>query len=513
MQEVSELKLKKNNSKLSAPVVFLLVLAALIYSPFAAITSMNGMVGDTAIQIKLGLDGIASGHFITDEIYSWHPDLVFTAHESGWYLLLGGAYKLLNIWGVILVGCIFTFGAVITAVLYLRDKVHPLIAALVLVITPFLGGFPDYNVRPAVTSCFAITLLIVTMMGDRKDIFKAGLFAVLCFVLSWLHGGILPLFFLVYAVFLVLNLIYRDFKPLKVLVPGAVLGFGLSLLNPIGIRIWTFGIRQSSATDLWAQVDEWKPMNFSAVQIILILLVFIGFMVSDKIRSFDRKTVTKLCLLCMFFIAACIYKRFITYFSLTFILFAPQAYECLIPWIVKNVFKVEKKITLSEGFYYLMAAVCALMTVAIGVINVSKYLPTGTYADIEEMAAYDSGVVDFIKEQGYEEIFNSFNTGAWLAFYDVDVHIDNRIDPYMREFSSEDHIRGQMSVSSLADLDAFRGRYNNDAFLIDMSDGYSYLLYEIETYASDRYQVVYDNVAESSVDGIPNVRFVVVECQ
>ncbi|MCQ2515381.1 MAG: hypothetical protein MJ094_00785 [Saccharofermentans sp.] len=511
MKEVTELKLTKK--KLSAPVVFLLVLAALIYSPFAGITSMNGMVGDTAIQIKLGLDGLASGHFITDEIYSWHPDLVFTAHESGWYLLLGLAYKLLNIWGVILVGCIFTYGAVFTAVLHLKDRVHPLITALVLVITPFLGGFPDYNVRPAVTSCFALTLLIVTMIGERKATFKASLFAVLCFVLAWLHGGILPLFFAVYVMFIVVSLIYRDFNSAKVLILGALIGFSLSLLNPINIRIWTFGLRQSTATDLWAQVDEWNPMHFSVVQIVLILLVLIGFMVSDKVRLFDRKTITKLCLLCMFFIATCVYKRFVAYFSLTYILFAPEAYEALFPWIVKNLFKIEKKISLSESFYYLLAVVCGLMTIAVGVINVGNYLPTGTYADIEKMAAYDVDAIEFIKSQGYEKVFNSFNTGAWLTFYDVDVHIDNRIDPYMREFSSEDHIRGQMNVASLADLDAFRARYDNDAFLIDMSDGYSYLLYEIETYAADRYQVVYDNVVESSINGISNMRFVVVECQ
>ena len=511
MKEVTELKIKKN--RLSASVVFLLVLAALIYSPFAGITSMNGMVGDTAIQIKLGLDGILSGHPITDEIYSWHPDLVFTAHESGWYLLLGGAYKLLNIWGVILVGCIFIYGAVITSVLYLKDKVHPLITALVLVVAPFLGGFPDYNVRPSVTSCFAITLLIVTMMSNKKALVKAVVFSVICFALAWLHGGILPLVFAVYVVFIVLSLIYRDFTSLKVLIPGAAAGFVLSLLNPIGIRIWTFGLRQSTATDLWAQVDEWNPMNFSLVQIILILLVFIGFMVSDKVRLFSRDTITKLCLLCMFFVATCIYKRFISFFSLTFILFAPEAYAALLPWVMKNVFRFERKISLSESFYYLMAVACAVMTIITGIINVGNYLPTGTYADIEAMAAYDSQVVDFIKAKGYEKIFNSFNTGAWLAFYDVDVHIDNRIDPYMIEFSPEDHIRDQMSVSSLADLDAFRGRYNNDAFVIDMPDGYSYLLYEIETYASDRYQVVYDNVVESSIDGMPNMRFVVVECQ
>lgn len=511
MLEVTELKKREN--KLTAPVIFLLVLGVLIYSPFAGITSMIGMVGDTSIQIKLGLDGLLSGHLITDEIYSWHEGLVFTAHESGWYILLGFMYKLLNIWGVIITGAAFIYATVFTCISYIKDKAHPLINAFVLVLAPILGGFPDYNVRPSVTSIFALALLLVVMLGDGKDMFKASVFSLLCFILVWLHGGILPIFFAVYAVFIVLCLVYRDFKKARNLLLGAIAGFVLSLLNPIGIRIWTFGFKQSEASDLWAYVDEWNPMSFSVVAIILILLVFIGFMVSDKVKGFDRTAVTKLCLLCMFFIATCIYKRFISYFTITYILFAPQAYSALIPWALKNILGLNKKIELSSSFYYLLAVVCGVMTIGSGVVNVNNYLPTGTYADIEKMAAYDAGAVDFIKAKGYEKIFNSFNTGSWLVFHDIDVHIDNRIDPYMREFSSEDHIRGQMSVSSLADLDAFRGRYNNDAFLIDMSDDYSYLLYEVETYASDRYQIVYDNVVESSVPGVPNTRFVILECQ
>ena len=94
----------------------------------------------------------------------------------------------------------------------------------------------------------------------------------------------------------------------------------------------------------------------------------------------------------------------------------------------------------------------------------------------------------------------------------VKVHIDNRIDPFMSEFSGEDHIRGQMSIGTLADLDAFRARYDNDAFLINTGTGYSYLLYEIDTYAPDRYRVVYDNTVDSSIEGVGSIRWIIIEC-
>lgn len=511
MREVQDLKLRQE-TRLTPQVLFLAALVIFLYSPFAAITSMHGMVGDTAIQIRIGLDDLAQGKLITDEIYSWHEGLVFTAHESGWYLLLGIMYKLFKIWGVIAVGTLFTYGTGLTAVSFIKDKAHPLFCAAVIAVTPWLNGYPDYNVRPSVTSIFAVTLLIVTVMSGSKPLTRAVVFAVLSFFLGWLQGGILPLFFAVYAVFIVIELVYRQFRDAGLMAVGAAAGFVLSLLNPMGIRNYLFGITQSSATDIWAQVDEWMPMHFSILQLVMILLVFAGLMTGDGVRKFEKKTVTKLALLCMFFIMACIYKRFIAYYSVAFLLFAPEAYADLLKWVYTEVLHARKAfaLDLSFGFYKILAGVCVVMMAGFAVLTVPRYLPTGTMSDIEKMASYDPQAVEFIKDRGYEKIFNSFDTGSWLAFNDVKVHIDNRIDPFMSEFSPEDHIRGQMSVGSLADLDAFRERYDNDAFLVNYPD--PGLIYEIETYASDRYRIVYDNTVESSVDGIGGMRWLIIEC-
>ena len=513
MRELNELNLRKE-SRFTAKTLFLYLLVLFLFSPFSGVTSMIGMVGDTCMQIKIGLDDIAQGRLITDEIYSWHENLVFTAHESGWYLILGFMYKMFKLWGVIAVGAAFIYAAAFTAITYVKDKAHPFIIAAVVIFTPMLEGYPDYNVRPSVTSIFAVTLLITTFLSKRKALVKAAVFAVSCLFLGWLQGGILPLFFLVYLVLIAITLVYREFKDAGILASGAIAGFILSLLNPMGIRSYLFGLKQSGATDIWAVVDEWNPAHFSIVQMVLILLVFVGFMCGDGVKKFEKKTITKLALLCMFFIMSCVYKRFIVYYSVAYLMFAPEQYEALLKWICTEVIKVKKmpSVNLSDSFYRILSVVCVLMLGVTAYLYIPKYLPTGTMSDIEKMAAYDPQAVEFIKQQGYTKIFNSFDTGSWLAFNDVKVHIDNRIDPFMSEFSPEDHIRGQMGIGSLAELDMFRGRYNNDAFLINTGEGYSYLLYEIDQYASDRYRVVYDNVVESSIDGVGSVRWIVIEC-
>lgn len=513
MREVSTLELKKKQG-IKATTLFIYAAMFLLFSPFAGIYSMKGMVGDTAIQIKIGLDDLAMGKLLTEEIYSWHEGLVFTAHESGWYLLLGIMYKYFKLWGVIAVGAIFNYATGCTALSYNKDKAHPFIILLAIVATPFLNGYPDYNVRPSVTSLFAVCLLIVSFMKDWKPVTKACLFAGLCFFLGWFQGGMLPLFLVIFAVFIVIELIYRNFRDSLILAAGLVAGFVLSLLNPMGIRCYTFGMVQSTATDIWAQVQEWLPQEFTMVHAVLILLVFIGFMTNDKLRKFEKHTVTQLALLCMFFIMACVYNRFIYYYSVTFLLFAPEQFESLLKWFTEVVVKLKKpvKLELSDGFYKILAVVCVLMIGVHGYLYIPRYLPTGTFNDVEKLAAKDPEAVQFIIDHGYERIFNSFDSGSWLVFHGVKVHIDNRIDPYLMEFSGEDYIRDQMQCSTIAELDVFRARYDCDAFLLDMQDGFSYLLYEVETYAPDRYRVVYDNVVESVIPDLGSTRYVIIEC-
>ena len=92
MNKKSGLKLKKQ-AKTDPAALFVIAASLLVFGPFASMNHLSGWVLDCAIQIKLGLDAISSGHFITEEIYSWHEGLVFTAHETGWYLILGFIFK------------------------------------------------------------------------------------------------------------------------------------------------------------------------------------------------------------------------------------------------------------------------------------------------------------------------------------------------------------------------------------------------------------------------------------
>ena len=513
MSTNTEQKLKKT-PKIDPATLFIIAAAILICGPFASINQLSGWVLDCAIQIRLGLDAISSGHLITDEIYSWHDGLIFTAHETGWYLTLGFIFKYLKLWGVLLICSLFNCGTGLTAATYIKKTAHPLICLAAMVCACVFKGFPDYNARPSTVSAFIFMLTVVILLGEKKPVFKASVFVFGAFLLAWFHGGMLPLYFAVMAVFIVLELIYKQFKPALTLACGMVLGFILSIANPIGIRLWTYAFHQSRAKAVWEKIDEWNPATFTIIQMFLILMVLVGFMCGKGMHEFKKDTVTKLCLFCMFLIISCVYRRFMMHFTLVYILVAPEAYQDFILWAVKHLLpKLEdKSIKVSGASYYILVAACTVMFVGFGIFNTSRYLPTGTMSDIEKMAAYDANVVTFVKDKGYKKIFNDFNSGSWLVFNGVKVHIDNRVDPYISQFSDVDHMTGQMTVSNLFELDNFRALYGNDAFVTTANVGFSPLIYEIETYAPERYKVVYDNVVSSNVKGGETLRWVVIEC-
>lgn len=505
----------RGQRKISLDYRFLMLIAAcmLLFGPFMGISSMYGMVGDTAIQIKIGMDGIESGHLMLDEIYSWHENLTWTAHEEGWYFLVGAMYHLFGLAGVILTGTIFNYGTAFLILSKTGKEANPLIVAGVMVIIPFLNGFPDYNVRPSAASAFFITLLIVTtlrgMSARKRDI----IFVLSAYILAWLHGGILPIFFAVYALLGIIEILFKNFRGALCHLAVMAVTFALTLLNPIGIGIYSFGLKQMGATDIWQYVQEWQRTEFSIPQLLLILILFIGFMVSGKVRTFEKQALTELGLVCMFFGMAVIYTRFLLYFSIIFFLCAPRLVSEILGWLNENIFRFKTgKKALSDAFYGLVAVICVVFMVFSGVMNATRYLKTNSMADIESMAAYDGGVIDFIKDKGYVRIYNSFNTGSWLAFYDIPVHIDNRIDPYMREYSGVDHIRGRMYMGSVADLDSFRAEYDNDAFLIDIQPGSDSLIRAVTEEASDRYRIVYDNTVVSNLTDTISTRWIVIEC-
>ena len=512
MQTVSSLK-KSRGFKLTSTDIFIICAIAVLYCPFFNTMFIgNGYIGDTMIQIRIGLDMIKSHGLILDDIYSWHQGLNWCPHEVGWYFVVGAFYKLGGLAGVIFLTSIFNYGMAALLFVKARKDTNPYVVLMAAAVARCLS-FPNYNARPHLVSQLLFIVLIYTMMDEKIKIrTKCIVFFVTSMIMAWFHGGMIPLFFVAYCVFIVIELVYKNFKTVLYYLGGLVIGFMGSVLSPIGFDSWTYALMQSNGEDIWKYNMEWYPKTFSTLEITVLLLFLIAFGVDEKLRKFDKKTVTGLCFFCLFLIISCKYSRFMNFVAIMVIMFGAHELQCLLLWLNDNIFKIDlKKLTLSNISNYILSVFCIGFMLFTTVFTWINYFPTNTLSDISAIAAYDENVISIVKEKGYKRIYNSFNSGTWLAYYGIPVHIDNRTDLYMSEFSGTDYIRGKMLIANIDEIDAFVDEYDADALVLDLNPGTTDMYFADDLYASDRYNVIYDNTAVSSYDPEQSYRWMVVE--
>jgi hypothetical protein len=84
----TERTINTNKTSIKATTVFAIAVVALLYCPFFNMSMIGiGYIGDSVLQMRIGLDMISSHGLIVDDIYSWHPGLNWVPHEEGWYFL------------------------------------------------------------------------------------------------------------------------------------------------------------------------------------------------------------------------------------------------------------------------------------------------------------------------------------------------------------------------------------------------------------------------------------------
>ena len=503
----------KQDKLLRSRRIFLICALILIYCPFFYTDMIGNYVGDTAIQIRIGLDSLANGNLIPKEIYSWHEGLNWWPHETGWYFIVAIFYKLFGLAGIIGVCAIFNYG--IEAIIFKRysGRVHPLIIVACAGAARLLS-FPNYNARPHLFSELCFLLVIYVMLSDKKESFKAIFFMAAAFLLAWIHGGMVPLLFVVYIVFAVIEAIYREYKRAIIRLAVMAGAFVCTLLNPIGAKVWTYALVQSEGEGVWALNMEWAPKTFEIWEIAIILLVLIGFATSGKVRDFDKGAVTRLGLFCMFLILSCKYCRFMNFTAMFIPALCMEEVQSLVIWVNDNVLRIRKdKVSFSSISYYILSGFCILFFGACTIFNIVNFIPSNTMSAASAIAAYDEGVIDCVNQNGYKRIYNSFNTGTWLAFYGIPVHIDNRSDLYMASFSGTDYITDQMMINNISDMDEFVAKYDCDAIVLDLTPGTTDEYFADDLYnATDRYKVVYDNTVSSIYKESITIRWMVVEC-
>ena len=169
-----------------------------------------------------------------------------------------------------IIGVCAGFNYAIAGIIFKKHsaKVHPLIIVAVAVVARLLS-FPNYNARPHLFSELAFLLVVYVMLSEKK----------------------IPLLFAVFAVFIVIELIFRQFKTALIYLAAAAGAFVCSLLNPLGIKVWAYALVQSDGKDVWAYNIEWAPKTFAIWEIAVLLLVIVAFAVDGRVKAFDKNAI------------------------------------------------------------------------------------------------------------------------------------------------------------------------------------------------------------------------------
>lgn len=479
-------------------IIYLIMWGILIFcSPGLHMLSVSDIYTDATIQTKIGLDSIAQGSPITTEIYSWHEGLNWVPHELGWYLVLGFIYNNFGLIGEIILNILLNG---LLGFLIIREiKDNSIVSSTLALFLLFLSQVPHYNCRPHILSIPLFFLCYVLFKESEKVKRNAVIFIIISWVLSVFHGGTLPIIFLLAGIQVVLYLVYKEYKSALIMVGSVLCAFGLSLINPVGIEVWLYGIKQSQS-EIWDMIQEWQPMSLGLGYAFIIALICMMSLFC-KYTLKDRNAIYTGAVASMFFIATVLYTRFFIYFILVLTLLLPKVMDRFVLELsnselsIKSIFNNKlcgflKQLEIKFGLL-LLSSIVLFFSGIYGFIELGKIIKTNSMQDIFELNDIDIGVVEVIKEKGYRRVYNSYNDGSWLIFNDILVNIDNRCDPYLKESSIKDYVVFNPTIENLlssiedgkADVILTSRNINEDK-----TDFLSYLD------NSEQYIKVYDNI-------------------
>lgn len=424
-------------------------------------------------HIKLGESIVKTKEIFHQDIFSWVSNeipLYETAHSWGsgvfmyfLYSIIGNIYLFGGIY-CCLTAMIFTF---ILGLLFFKE--HSIWTVLLGVFIGMMYSNPRPQSIGSIFFIISIYLLInFTQKSKSKSIYFLPFIALL-----WanFHGGSIPMLFafegLVLCYSLVPSFNLGKFKihrftnkgdlitkdTLKIsfkdyFLDAFKMGFVLlgsiltGCINPYGRKLYIyFFITNNETTKQF--ISEWNKGTILNLYSIIILIVLLGALI------FSKKQIPLLLWLFPFicFILGGVHQRILV-----------QGVLCCFPLItyLMTEFPVNRK---GKNPYTLLEI--SLCTIAIPVIMFIFF-----YKGIDKNFLLPESVTNYIKEQNYTRLYNSYDDGSKLIFENIPCFIDSRGDLYPGSLLEDAAYFTFLGFDSIEDIDIFLNTYQFDAILL-----------------------------------------------
>lgn len=483
-----EQKNKKDiTSILGKAVIFVLITVILIYC-FG-----NGISGnDFWWHIKVGEWICENGSIPKSDIFSWYgmeQEISWTAHE--W--LSDVIFYLIFHFGDELGIFLFSLAAAFVMLVLIWRQTEQyimnnlLISGLFLALFAVIASMFFYG-RPQVFSFFLLFLELRCLYVFQENDSSRSIFVIPLLACLWsnLHGGSSNLSYLLCIIFLFagffswnVGCIYAEKMSIRgkmklVLVTG--LSVAAILLNPAGWEMLKYPYVNMGDQFMLSIISEWRAPDAKNIGELLIYFLPIFFMLIGFFAEKNKIRFLDLLLMGLFLFLFLRSQRFI-------ILWFIAAVFCAFPYIplcrVKAIHLKREK----WAVYLFLAAL--LIPAGIGVKNMYQ-----NYSDGKLISkAMTDEMVQVVKDEKPERIFNDYNLGEALIYHNIEVFVDGRADMYAADNVLKDAasliylIQNNEEETFYVDVERLFQKYQFDAVVMLKERAfYAYMLSHPETF-------------------------------
>lgn len=434
----------------------------------------------------------------TNDYLSWQSGLTWTTAEWLYEVLIYLITKYTGAIGFTVLLALSTY-QIYGWALKKNGTSHPFIFLIILGIT-FMFPKNIYN-RPGEFQILFATIVIYWALYDRNKLWLkqviAGLF------LANFHGGQVVTLLATLGIIDFVTLIHfvvvddsfikeNDKKILKEITSQIILMFLASLINPMGIEMYTVGMKVPKMYSTQF-IDEWQTWNIGIASGILILLTIIAIQTSQRFRKFNWRTLNILAIISAYTILSIRTQRLAGYLQAFIMLFGYNYIIEFYEWVQIKVAqqrvnslrlqlsrekpsdakddewelykdalnarldKVLNKLTATRiisdtqevqtntvGRAETPAKSKIIYTVIyIGIILFdilwinAQAVDVKTFGDlVDKNTEFQIEIVEYLKDNNInDKLFCGYTTGGWLIWNDVKQFIDSRQQPFTEEIS------------------------------------------------------------------------------
>lgn len=473
----------------------------------------------------------------TNDYLSWQSGLTWTTAEWLYEVLIYLITKYTGAIGFTVLLALSTY-QIYGLALKKNGTSHPFIFFIILGIT-FMFPKNIYN-RPGEFQILFATIVIYWALYDRNKLWLkqiiAGLF------LANFHGGQVVTLLATLGIIDFVTLIHlvvvddsfikeNDKKILKEITSQIILMFLASLINPMGIEMYTVGMKVPKMYSTQF-IDEWQTWNIGIASGILILLTIIAIQTSQRFRKFNWRTLNILAIISAYTILSIRTQRLAGYLQAFIILFGYNYIIEFYEWVQIKIAqqrvnslrlqlsrekpsdakddewelykdalnarldKMLNKLTATRvisdtqevqtntvGRAETPAKSKIIYTVIyIGIVLFdilwinAQAVDIKTFGDlVDKNTEFQIEIVEYLKDNNInDKLFCGYTTGGWLIWNDVKQFIDSRQQPFTEEISGntqlDDTLYAVRGNDVYGDMTELFDKYDIDYILWDSGE-------------------------------------------